>query len=202
MCNKIACFLGVGNSALLRAAVSSLVLSVGAGSAGAICRGWWCVFCAAGGELANEPHDLARAVFCLGFLEKIGQKSFLGRKVGRRRNTTPTAAQTAHRTPGMPPEYTNTPTAKKRRTTPHSVQQPNSTNTTGQKKTPAGCYPSGAVCLSHYFISAIAQYSFSASSAAGLNAWGISASALSLSVSTSQRTVKSALSCKAVFSIS
>ena len=44
-----------------------------------------------------------------------------------------TAAQTAHRTPGTPPEYTNTPTAKKRRTTPHrtphSVHQHHSTNT-------------------------------------------------------------------------
>lgn len=45
----------------------------------------------------------------------------------------PTAAQTAHRTPGTPPEYTNTPTAKKRRTTPHrtphSVHPNHSTNT-------------------------------------------------------------------------
>jgi len=30
----------------------------------------------AGGELANEPQDLARAVFCLGFLEKIGKNPF------------------------------------------------------------------------------------------------------------------------------
>ena len=38
MCNKIACFLGVGSSALLRAAVSSLVLSVEA------CCGWCMVY--------------------------------------------------------------------------------------------------------------------------------------------------------------
>ena len=45
----------------------------------------------------------------------------------------PTAAQTAHRTPETPPEYTNTPTAKKRRTTPHrtpyNVHPNHSTNT-------------------------------------------------------------------------
>lgn len=45
----------------------------------------------------------------------------------------PTAAQNAHRTPGTPPEYTNTPTAKKRRITPHrtphSIHQHYSTNT-------------------------------------------------------------------------
>ena len=45
----------------------------------------------------------------------------------------PTATQTAHRTPGTPPEYTNTPTAQKRRTTPHrtphSVHQPTAPTT-------------------------------------------------------------------------
>jgi len=90
------CFLCVGGSAPFRAVLSSLVLSVGA------CCGWFCwcylsglavagfagVRCAAcaplvvlillyaGGELANEPQDLAWAVFCLGFLEKIGKNPF------------------------------------------------------------------------------------------------------------------------------
>lgn len=122
-----------------------------AGSAGVCCAA--CVplvvlvLLCTGGERANEPQDLARVVFCTGFVEKIGQKSFLGRKVGRRRNIAPTAAQTAHRTPGTPPGYTNTPHAQKRRTTPHrtphSVHPNHSTNTTGQKKTPAGVIPPG-----------------------------------------------------------
>lgn len=41
MC-KIVCFLGVGSSALLRAAVSSLVLSVGACCGWCMVFRWWC----------------------------------------------------------------------------------------------------------------------------------------------------------------
>ena len=93
-CNKIACIFSV-LVALYRSGrwcprwcyLSGLAV---AGSAGVCCAA--CVplvvlvLLWAGGDLENNVQDLARAVFCLGFLEKIGQKSFLGRKVGRRRN--------------------------------------------------------------------------------------------------------------------
>ena len=136
MCNKIACIFSV---------LVALHCSGGGVLAGSICRGLlWLVLLCAGGELAKEPQDLARAVFCLGFLEKIGQKSFLGRKVGRRRNIAPTATQTAHRTPGTPPGYTNTPHAQKRRTTPHSVQpKPQHQRKRAKRKPRRGVIPPG-----------------------------------------------------------
>ena len=66
MCNKIACVFYV------------LVALHRSGR----CCPRWCYLSGlavagfAGGELANEPQDPARAVFCLGFLEKIGKNPF------------------------------------------------------------------------------------------------------------------------------
>ena len=95
---------------LFRAAVSSLVLSAGA------CCGWFC--CVLVESLQKNRKTSPGWCSTPDSLKKIGQKSFLGRKVGRRRNATPTAPQTAHRTPGTPPGYTNTPTHK------NAVQRP------------------------------------------------------------------------------
>lgn len=84
MCNKIACVFSV----LVALHRSGRCCPRWCYLSGLAVAGFACVRCAAcaplvvlillyaGGELANEPQDLARAVFCLGFLEKIGKNPF------------------------------------------------------------------------------------------------------------------------------